>query len=101
MDPMVFIKQPWEERTLEFDFTDALSTGDSLASISGVTVWNGSTETTLTMLEGTPSITGAKVYAKIVGGTAGTDYWVRVRVITTNADQIEDDLKVLVRQTGV
>lgn len=100
MEPFIWTKQPFEERTLEFDVANALATGDSLASISGITIWEGTMEKTLTMLSGTPSIVDDKAYAKIIGGEDGHNYWIRIRLITTNGDKIEDDLKMLVRNIG-
>ena len=100
MDPSIWTKQVWEERTLEFNCEDSLATGDSLASISGITVWEGTTEKTLTMLSGAGSILLNKVYVKIIGGADGHTYFVRIRLITTNGDKIEDDLKILVRNIG-
>lgn len=100
MEPSIWTKQTWEERLLEFDATDALATGDTLASVSGITVWEGATDKTATMFSGPASITGNKVYAKIIGGEDGHSYWVRVRLLTTNGDKIEDDLRLLVRNVG-
>lgn len=101
MEPATWTKQPWEERLVEFDATESLATGDSLASISGITVWEGTTEKTLTMISGVPSIIGNKAYARLIGGTDGHSYWVRIRLVTTAADKIEDDLRLLVRNVGV
>lgn len=99
MEPSIWTKQDWEERLLEFDATSSLATGDSVSSISGITVWEGTTEKTTTMLR-TSSLTGNKAYARIYGGVDGHSYWVRVRLITTNGDSIEDDLRLLVRNIG-
>lgn len=95
MKPTYWKKQPWEKRQLEFDLTDSLATGDSIASVT-VTVWEGTTEKTSTMLSGTPTISSPKIYAYIQGGTDGTNYYVRVRATTTNGDLIEDELLVKV-----
>ena len=100
MDPAVWTKQVWEERTLEFDAADSLASGDSVASISAITVWEGTTEKTLTMLSGAGTIIGNKAYAKIIAGEDGHTYFVRIRLITANGDKLEDDLKVLVRNIG-
>ncbi len=77
MDPSVWTKQTWDERLLEFDATDSLASGDTVASVSGVTVWEGTTEKTLTMCSGPASISGdgLKVYAKIIGGEDNHSYW--------------------------
>lgn len=100
MEPHSWTKQAWEERTLRFDLTPSLATGDTPASVSGVTVWEGTTEKTATMFSGPASISGNYVYAKIIAGESGHTYDVRLRVITTNGDRLEDDLKVLVREIG-
>jgi hypothetical protein len=100
MDPNSFLKQSWEQRQLEFDVTDALSSGDSVASAL-VTVWDGTpTDLSSTMVHGTVAIQGNKVYVSIKGGTSGSIYWIRVRVTTTNGDLIEDDLELTVQDMG-
>ena len=101
MEPATWTKQPWEERLLEFDAANSLATGDSLASISGITVWEGTTDNSLTMISGVPSLLGNKAYVRVIGGADGHSYWVRIRLITVNGDKIEDDLRLLVRNVGV
>jgi len=100
MEPSIWTKQTYEERLLEFDATDALATGDSLLSVVGITVWEGTTDKSATMVDGAPSMLGNKAYAKIIGGEDGHSYWVRVRLLTANGDKIEDDLRLLVRNVG-
>ena len=100
MEPSIWTKQAYEERILEFDAIDSLASGDSVASIVGITVWEGTTDKSTTMISGAASIVGNKVYAKIIGGTDGHSYWVRVRLLTANGDKIEDDLRLLIRDYG-
>src|SRR5512139_2519914 len=100
MEPSIWTKQVYEERLLEFDAADALASGDSVSSIVGITVWEGSTEKTLTMLSGVPSLVGNKAYARIIAGEDGHSYWVRIRLLTAAGDKIEDDLRLLVRNVG-
>ncbi len=100
MDPAIYTKQSWEERTIEFDATDSLATGDTLASVSGITVWEGTTDKSATMVSGVPTLNGNVAYVRVIGGTDGHSYWVRVRLITTGGDKIEDDLRLLVRDIG-
>jgi hypothetical protein len=101
MEPATWTKQPWEERLLEFDAASSLATGDALVSISGITVWEGTTDKSLTMISGAPSLIGNKAYVRVIGGTDGHSYWVRIRLVTANGDKIEDDLRLLVRNVGV
>ena len=100
MEPTTWTKQAWEERLLEFDATNSLATGDTVASVSGITVWEGTTDKSLTMISGVPSLSGNKAYIRVIGGTDGHSYWVRVRLVTTNGDKVEDDLRLLVRNVG-
>lgn len=100
MEPSIRTKQSWEERLLEFDAADSLASGDSVASIVGITVWEGTTDKSATMVSGAPSLTGNKAYARIIAGEDGHSYWVRVRLLTVNGDKIEDDLRLLVRNIG-
>jgi hypothetical protein len=96
MNPSTWEKQPWEERILEFDTSPSLAVGDSLNSVSSINVTlNGVSQAS--MLSGSPTIVGSKVYQKIIGGEHGKDYEVSVRIITTNGEKIEDDLTVRVR----
>ncbi len=96
MKPTGWQKTSFDERTLEFDVTPALGTGDTVASVTSVTVFYGTTEQTA-MVSGSPTLTGNKVYQKIVGGTDGYDYTIRVRVVTTGGDKIENTLNMMVR----
>jgi hypothetical protein len=104
MIPTKFTKQPWEERNLQFDFSDALLTGDLINDTTGTAVYDSSAtpvDKSSTML-GTVSIdaTRTKVIVNVKGGTDGAYYWVRVRVSTVGGDKIEDDLKLVVKQLG-
>jgi hypothetical protein len=98
MNPSVWVKQPWEERLLEFDAITALSTGDSVASVDSIKVFFNGLEQAA-MISGSPSIVGSKVRQKIVGGIDGNNYVIRVRIITTNGDKIEDEITLKVRDT--
>jgi len=98
MNPSVWVKQPWEERLVEFDVTPALSTGDSVASVDSVKVFLNGVEQAA-MISGSPTISGNKVRQKIVGGLDTVNYVIRVRLVTTNGDKIEDEITMKVRET--
>jgi len=100
MNPSICKKQPWDERQLEFDVSNALASGDTLsASLTPVVEVLLGDVVQAGMVSGTVAKQGNKVYAKIVGGTNRVDYTVRVRVITTNGDKIEDEIIMQVRDT--
>lgn len=98
MNPSVWGKQPWEERLLEFDASTALSTGDSVASVDSVKVFLNGVEQAA-MISGGPTISGNKVRQKIVGGIDSFNYVIRIRIVTTNGDKIEDEITMKVRET--
>ena len=99
MNPSVWVKQPWEERLVEFDVTPALSTGDSVASVDSVKVFLNGIAEQAAMISGSPTIDVNKVRQKIVGGIDGSNYIIRVRIVTTNGDKIEDEITMKVRET--
>ena len=98
MIPSAFEKQPWEVRRIAVDFSNALAAGDTVASISGITAWESTTERTSTIIGGTSTIVGNKVYLTLQSGTDAITYNIRVRVVTTNGDQIEEDLSLIVKE---
>jgi hypothetical protein len=101
MRPSTFVKQPWEERILIFDLTEAMATGDTIDTITGVTVSSAGVDYTATMVGATAKdATNTKVTAVIKGGSDGTVYWVRVRVVAASGDKIEDDLKLIIKKVG-
>ena len=83
---------------MEFDVTPALSTGDSVASVDSVKVFLNGVEQAA-MISGSPTISGNKVRQKIVGGLDTVNYVIRVRLVTTNGDKIEDEITMKVRET--
>jgi hypothetical protein len=99
MNPSVWVKQPWEERLLEFDASTALSTGDSVSSVDSVKVFLNGLIEQAAMISGSPTIDVNKVRQKIVGGVDGSNYVIRVRIITANGDKIEDEITLKVRDT--
>jgi hypothetical protein len=98
MNPSTFIKQPWEERQLEFDVTNALATNDTVKSVDSITVLLSDVSQS-SMVSGSSSLVGNKVYQKIVGGLNGLNYTIRVRITSNNGDKIEDEIVMKVRDT--
>ena len=83
-------KQPTETRTLTFYFTEKLASGDTVASLTSLTASAGLTV-------GSGSLSSNRVTVQASGGTAGNDYTVQCRVTTTQADILELDVTVEVR----
>jgi hypothetical protein len=100
MKPSSWLKQPWEVRQLEFNPANSIITGDSLYTITNITIWEDSVEVTNDMINGTPNILNNKIYVVLKAGVAGHTYNMRLRIETTNGDLIEDDLRIIVTQVG-
>jgi len=95
-----FPKQPWEEITIEIDFTNDLASGDTIASISSniVTDIHSGDDVTSTMLPNTPTISGTKVYPKIKAGTNHHRYNLSLKCITIDGDKVEGDIRIEVEE---
>lgn len=70
------IKDPAEIITVEFDFS-ALSANVSDPVITVQASYGKDDPSASAMLSGVPSVTGAEVRQKIIGGQAGTTYTLR------------------------
>jgi hypothetical protein len=103
-----FEKEPWEQRTLEINFakqaakliTDGYAWGTFTVKIYD----SSDTDMDSTMQSGSASRTGNYLYFTVKGGTAGENYWARIRGTLTKAlaqdQQIEGDLLIEVREAG-
>lgn len=100
MTPSSWTKQPNEVRQLELDVTNALSSGDSVASVISCTVYDSSgTDVSASMISGTATVSSNKLYVTVQAGTHNCYYWLEAKVYTSNGDTIEDDLKIIVKDT--
>jgi len=99
MKPYTWEKQPDAKRTLEFDVSKSLATGDSISLVS-VAIYHESTDLSSSMIDGSPIIDGDKFYVTLYGGTDGETYWLKLTITTANGDIIPDDLKVIVKERG-
>ena len=103
-----FVKQPWEQRTIRFNWTDdcqpLIDNGYAFSTLDVKIYDVNSVDVSSSMIQGTPSRTGNFVYATIKGGSDGSDYYCRVRVTLTKdgseSEQIEADLLIQVIEKG-
>jgi hypothetical protein len=97
MRPVSWTKQPSVKRRLPFDASASLLTGDTIATYE-VKIFNAAGEDlSATMIAGS-SKTDTIVYVWIQAGTTGSIYFLRVKIMTTMGEIIEDDLAVVVRE---
>ena len=84
------VKRPGESRLYDFDFSRLLSTGETIASVTGVTQTNrgnvvGSTALTI----GAPSTdSGSLVQARISDGTDDEDYCLEAEAVTSDSNTL-------------
>lgn len=96
MRPAYWEKQPWEDRICQLDMSDALASGDSVASASVAIYDAEGTDVSVDMTSGTATVQGNVIFFRIKGGTHGNDYWAEIRGTTTNGEKIEEDLRIIV-----
>ena len=97
-EPEFLVKQPWERRLYEMDFSNLLSPGDSIATVDSVLqAARGRVAGAAALTIGAASVSGTKVQFTIEGGTANEDYKITVRVNTSAGDRLEGDGWLFVR----
>lgn len=82
-------KQPDETRTLTFEFSDKLATGDALTGAATITA-----DTGLTVAGAT--VSGTTVTCQVSGGAHGSNYNVSCKMSTTQGDVLELDALIAV-----
>ncbi len=103
-----YLKQPWEQRTLRFDWTKdcqpLIDNGYAFSTLAVVVYDSSGIDRSSTMIQGTPYQAGNYVYATIKAGTDNEDYYGRIRVTLTKTasedEKIEADLLIQVREKG-
>ena len=84
-------KHPDESVVVTFDFTPALTTGETISAIDmiSVSIWAG-TDPSVSLAIGTAAVdsTGMMVQVPVSGGIDLTTYAVKVQVTTSNAQKV-------------
>jgi hypothetical protein len=100
-----FSKYPSESFTIDTDFSDVLGTGETILSgTSTVKVYqdnSAETEVTSSMIEGSVSVSGTKLRARIKAGSEDTNYFVKWTALTSANNTFENIVRLRVlRQIG-
>ena len=91
LTPSVWYKSVSDKRTLTFDLTDSLATGDSISSCT-------STPDSTAVVVTTPiTISSPYVYIQVSGGVVGAIYELSLAFITANGDEINEILKIIMK----
>ncbi len=101
-------KQPSEIETIEIDWGDRIDalgvSGYAISAVEAKIYDSAGVDQSATMLEGSGSYAGDKVYFTVKAGTHGSDYMARIKVTLTKAFYVtlsqEEDLAVKIRQRG-
>jgi len=95
-------KQPFEVLDCAVDFQNRLATGASLASITSVTARDTATEldSTAAVLAASPVpfISGTQVQFRVQDGVDGGRHMITVRVVTSNGEQFEADMRLIIEE---
>ena len=86
-------KPAWDERRIGHDFTDDLATGDTIASITSIKVYDYDIGTDISATAVSPSSeqvdAGDKTVSAIYkGGTSGQKYKMEARIVTANGEKL-------------
>jgi hypothetical protein len=93
-----FTKQPAETYTIRVDCTGKLPTGATISTGVVAALDLLGTDVSGTVLSGTSAtIVGDEARIKVLAGTHGQDYRIRFRLTLSNADVLEEDVVMEVR----
>lgn len=98
----VFQKQPGEKYTVAVDFSAPGALPDTV-TISGcaATAFKRSTGESASSILGTSGgVSGSRATVQVQAGTAGTDYDIKLVITLSNAEILEEDLIMEVREKG-
>lgn len=85
-------KQTWEERLLQFDFSDGMDAAGTIASVDSVTGASlGHVAGSVAVTISTVTYAGQVVQAKFAGGTSGETYKITARIVDSDGQRLELD----------
>lgn len=93
MIPQVQQKQPSELIPCIMDFVRVLPSGETISTVDVKVYDDAGVDCSSTMLDGTPTVIGTQVLARIIGGTSGFRGKITYLVTTTPSGYIlEEDV---------
>lgn len=87
-----FAKQPSEQYTIAFDFTDRLPDGRSLSSVSVTAIRTDTGVDQTSTVIGATSVSGFRTLFHVKAGTSGLTYKITAQVTLDNNDVLEEDI---------
>lgn len=89
-------KQPWEDKIYQLAYP--LNEGETLAGVDSLLVTPRGRVAEIDPLLATDAVvSGDQAQFRVAGGTDGEDYAIRVRVLTSNGDKLEEDVQIRVQ----
>lgn len=98
MKPSKWYKQPYDSEIYEIDCSERLDTGVTISAAEVKVYDEDGTDVSGTMVQGTATIDGSKVYIQIKAGTDGEKYDVQLRLTLSNGEYAEDDIVLYVNE---
>jgi hypothetical protein len=93
-------KQPWDRKDYDIDYSQWLSTGDTVSSASATYVCVEDADDVELDLDGSVTVTGTTTKVWAENGTTGRSYMITVRAITTGGRKIEAEIKLKIKEIG-
>ena len=90
-----FNKQPSEKFKIEIDFSNLITSPETISSID-VKAYLFSTDVTSTVID-TSSYTGTSIYVTVKSGTDGLTYKITVKATTSTGNIFEYDVNMIVK----
>ena len=84
-------KQPYEVFPISLDFSDSMSSGETISSFTVFAYDSASTDVTSTIISAS-SNTDQVVTVTLQGGTSGSSYKIEVKIVTTSAKNLEEEI---------
>ena len=94
MGNLFFDKQPDEEFIISVEFTDRMTTGETIASntVTAVNISTGADATDDVFDYAT--ITGQFLYIRVLGGTSGISYKMTITITTSTGNILEEEVVI-------
>jgi len=100
LQPGIHVKQPWERDYIAIAFASRLATGDSLSTIEECKCYDEDGADVTATLTDAPTISGSDVNVWIQAGENGKNYYLTIKVNTTQGGKKEEDLIIAVSEEG-
>ena len=99
LSPRQYIKQSWEEETIDIDFSERIAVGDSISSVLSKMEDANGVDVTVSMISSS-TVTSPHIYIALKNGEDGKRYNLGIKVTLSSGQKKEEDLVVVIKNIG-